>query len=139
MTIDRKKLLKILAYLIAAVFIVDVLAIIFHWYYSFWYFDMIMHFSGGVWLGLAAMWYLSRRNPASFGLSTTTVLQILGIVILFGGGWEVFEALTDYFVVHDFSRFDVLDTLSDLVCDTSGGIFAMGLLAIIMPTKKDTV
>ena len=38
--------------LIFVIFFINYLAMTFHWYSSIWWFDMPMHFMGGLWLGL---------------------------------------------------------------------------------------
>src|SRR3989338_592396 len=89
---DSEKLLQRLVYLIFLIFLVNFVANKFHWYYSIWYFDMIMHFLGGAWLGLVSLWFFSRTSTSeSFRLSPELVLKILLFVFFAGLGWEIFE------------------------------------------------
>ena len=120
---SRNMLFKILACLVISICIVNFFASTFHWYYSIWYFDMIMHFLGGAWLGLLAVWLLLRKSTAleqPYGL----VFKAIVAVFILGAGWELYEALVDYSVVHNFSRFNLGDTFSDVCCDLAGGILA---------------
>ena len=44
---DRKRLFKIAAYLIATLFLLNYAATKLYWYSSIWWFDMPMHLLGG--------------------------------------------------------------------------------------------
>ncbi len=116
--IDRKKLLKTLAYLIFIIFILHFLANKFYWYYSIWYFDMIMHFLGGFWLGLGVFYvFPPKENSINF------IFKILLLVLLVGVGWEVYEVLVNDVIARN--PFNFLDTLSDIFFDLSGGLCAI--------------
>ncbi len=82
---DRKKLLKTAAYLIFLIFFINFVALRLYWYNSIWYFDMIMHFAGGFWLGLALLWIFSNDN-----LSSRLIFKIILIVLLVGVLWEFY-------------------------------------------------
>jgi len=114
---DRKKLTKIIICLILFIFVVNFLANKFYWYSSIWYFDMIMHFLGGFWIGLAFM-YLFPPKDISFKL----IFQTLLFVLFIGVGWEVFEVLVNDVIAKN--PFNYLDTASDIFFDLSGGTFA---------------
>jgi len=124
-----KTLFKIQAALVGSICVLTFLALEFSWYYSLWYFDIIMHFLGGAWLGLFALWLFPRHS----------LFKILAFVFLFGFGWEVYELVVDYAVVHDFSHFDLCDTLSDLVCDMAGGMVAFYIVKGSMLREAHTV
>jgi hypothetical protein len=115
---DRKKLFHTLALLIIFIFLVNLLANKFYWYSSIWYFDIIMHFLGGIWVGILALYFLAPTR-ATFRL----ILKTLGVVLLVGLGWEVFEALVDNAVSKN--GFNILDTSSDIFFDVAGGIVAI--------------
>ena len=115
---DRKKLLKYLLYLILFIFVANLAANKFYWYSSIWYLDMIMHFLGGFWLGLAFLWFLLKEN-LSFALILKIILGVLFVGIL----WEIFELLFNNIVAQN--PFNILDTSSDLFFDISGGLCAI--------------
>lgn len=115
---DRKKLFKILACLIILIFTADFAAHKFHWYFSVWYFDMLMHFLGGFWVALMLIWIWSGR--ASFPkLSANPVFKILSGVLIIGILWEIFELMVNNTIAQN--PFDILDTLSDIFFDLAGG------------------
>ena len=115
---DRKKLLIPIVSLIVLIFVMNFLADKFYWYFSIWYFDIIMHFLGGFWLGLVAVYFFSPRN-----ISNSSVFKILAFVLLVGLGWEVFEIWINNFVGP--MSFNIVDTLLDIVLDIFGGLCAI--------------
>ncbi len=115
---DRKKLFKILAYLIILIFLINFIAGKLYWYFSIWWFDMSMHFTGGFWLGLAMTWLLYTVD-----LSPKFVLKIILSVLLFGVLWEIFEILVNNIIAQN--PFSLLDTISDIFFDLSGGFCAI--------------
>ncbi|MEK9182686.1 MAG: hypothetical protein AAB809_01255 [Patescibacteria group bacterium] len=115
---DRKKLFKHLAYLIFFIFLVNFSANKFYWYYSIWYFDIVMHFLGGVWVGLACIYFFAL-DTISFRL----IFKILLFVLLIGVSWEIFEFFVNKINVQN--PFNVLDTLSDIFLDLAGGLLGV--------------
>ena len=115
---DRKKLQQYLVSLILIIFLTSLLANKFYWYYSIWYFDMIMHFLGGFWVGLLALYFLISPR-----LSTGTVLKILLVILGVGLGWEIFEILVDKALAEN--PFNLPDTVSDIFFDLAGGMVAI--------------
>jgi hypothetical protein len=125
---DREKLLKHLVFLMFFIFIADIIAQKLHWYFSIWYFDMLMHFGGGFWVGLFFIWFFSIKDLPFFRLSFEKIdfkliLKILLFVLFFGILWEFFEIYSHNYIGGD--PFNTLDTLSDVFFDLSGGLFAM--------------
>jgi uncharacterized protein YacL len=119
----RKKLLNKIAILIVLIFIVNLLAMQFFWYSSVWYFDMPMHFSGGVFLGLliAFLFHMQTMRNISVSFSRKLWTTVLFVFII-GFGWEVFEVIVDKFISHNPQN--ILDTMSDMFFDLSGGVVA---------------
>ncbi len=118
---DRKKLSIRLALLILFIFIANLAAMKFYWYYAIWWLDMPMHFFGGLWLGLASLWFFSSPN-SNFTLSTTLMLKVMLGVLLVGVSWELFEVLVNNFSTQN--AFDSFDVASDICFDLAGGFFA---------------
>ena len=118
---ERKKLLKHLLYLILFIFVANFAANKFYWYFSIWYFDIIMHFLGGFWIGLAYFYFFSPKIlPLEF---PQPVFKILAFILLVGVGWEVFELLFNNIIAQN--SFNILDTSSDIFFDLSGGLCAI--------------
>ena len=114
----RKKLPITVLALVFFILIVNYAAMKFHWYYSVPWFDMLMHFLGGLWLGLAFIWLYSAG---------TSYLKIIAGVLLVGVFWEIFELVIHQYFLRE--SFDLPDTLSDLFFDMLGGGVAVFYLA----------
>lgn len=114
---EQRRFLIRLILIIFFIFILNYLAMEFYWYTSMWYLDMIMHFLGGFWIGLSSIYFLSIKD-----LSRNNILKVLLLVFFIGIGWEIFEIQVSNFITNN--SFNVLDTLSDLFFDISGGIFS---------------
>ncbi len=122
---ENKKYLIYILFLIFGIFFMNYAAMKFYWYSSIWYFDMPMHFFGGFWLSLASIWFLNKQKdifslPSSFW--KLVLIYILNVFII-GIFWEVFEIFIDKSITHNY--FNILDTVSDLFFDLSGGFFAI--------------
>lgn len=115
---DRRKLFNRQALLVALIALVNFGAIKFHWYYSLWWFDMPMHFLGGMWVAMLIIWYL---GDSKFSIESVGRV-ILGAFIV-GLAWEVFELLLNEQFVQN--AYDLPDTLSDIFFDLSGAFTAV--------------
>lgn len=121
-TIDRKRLFKTQAYSIILIFILNSIAVKLYFYSSIWYFDMIMHFFGGFWLGLVFLWLFSYKN-SSLELSLELVFKIILSVLVIGVLWEIFEIIFINIIAQ--TSFNSLDTPSDVFFDLAGCVFVM--------------
>ncbi len=115
---DRKKFFIRVAMLIGLIFVLNFVAEKFHLYYSTWYFDMFMHFLGGVWLGMLLIWFFKVDS-----FSLRQVFKVILGVLVIGVAWEIFEFV---FIntVAEFP-FDLADTISDMLFDLSGGFVSI--------------
>ncbi|MEK7104648.1 MAG: hypothetical protein AAB868_01240 [Patescibacteria group bacterium] len=130
---DSRNLLIRLVTLIFLIFLLNYLAMKFYWYSSIWYFDMPMHFLGGLWLGLALIWFFKIKE-----ISWKVILEIILGVLLIGVFWEAFEIIIDKTITGNL--FNVLDTISDIFFDLAGGTFALlYFLKRIMSIEKNIV
>lgn len=110
----------------------------FHWYWEFWWFDIIMHTLGGVWVGSMALWYYYFRKIPPTGIfvprkSFVFALSLASISVI-GVGWELFEFSVDTFIT--LSRHDPVDTASDLFFDAVGSILAVGIFFLVYNKSK---
>ncbi len=88
------------------------------WWYLYWvyeWFDIPMHFLGGVVIALGSRTELFERIMR---LSFRSVWPVIGLVLAIGILWEVFEW---FFVITDMRGY-VVDTTIDLVLDLLGGV-----------------
>ncbi len=124
----RRTALPILMVLgIFFLWIANTLAMKYSWYIIIPWFDMPMHYLGGIWAGMLSLFfiitYVLPRYPTCS--NTQRVLLVIGCVLAIGIGWEVFEFILGKVTYIDFG--DVADTISDLALDTIGGITALAV------------
>lgn len=90
-------------------------------YWTVWWIDMVVHFFGGLTVGLATLWLSSRffdfRKWSTLRLSTTAILGAITIGVL----WELYELYFGITSLSDGIHY-VTDTSSDILMDTIGGI-----------------
>ena len=96
---------------------------ILHLSWTFWWFDMVLHFLGGFWVGMIVFLIWNHY----FGISALSRVKVIVLVIagtlLVGIAWEVFELYFGVTSLSDGAEYNT-DTLSDLVLDVCGGFFA---------------
>ena len=124
---SRNYLLNAIAILVCAIAALHFLAINYYLYWMFWWYDIILHFLGGVFSGLFVLWlrYFSGYLGAHAVPTLPRVFLFVGVsVLIVGIGWEVFE-----WVVGETFRMEGYwkDTIVDVVLDLLGGIAAAGL------------
>jgi len=97
-------------------------ALTFHLYWTTMWFDVVMHFLGGFFIGLLALFtfYISEWVEFPRDHAASILAMTLGSVLLVGLGWELWEV----FVGFTDALEDQVDTYVDLVMDTLGGIAA---------------
>jgi len=95
-----------------AVFHQVALTLSLYWYY--WWFDVLMHFWGGVLLGLL-FYIVTKSRFFSFKPKTTLVLAFLIVITV---GWELFEYLIRFSINGDY----ILDTVIDVFLGIFGGL-----------------
>lgn len=138
----RNSLKKLLFLNIIAIFFVNVIASLLYWYYSIWWFDMPMHFWGGVFIvfGVVYFFYITSKSTESSVLivSTKRLLQIFAYALTIFILWEVFE-----YIVNEKTRaliISPIDSTSDIFFDLAGGAFSVIYLIkkkILVLVSKD--
>ncbi|OGD68506.1 hypothetical protein A2811_02795 [Candidatus Campbellbacteria bacterium RIFCSPHIGHO2_01_FULL_34_10] len=127
----RKELFIFTFILILFIASLNELAVNYYFYWRIWWFDIMMHFLGGLWVGLSALWFyyssgFSKKGGKSIFTKEGTVNKrkmffiSLFSGILIGLGWEIFEFIIEV----DFSNNYIDDTLLDLLMDMIGAIMA---------------
>ena len=120
---ERQEILKRMAKLVFFVFILNFIAGKLNWYISIWYFDMPMHFLGGVFLGFLAFYCAKYFNFDIFNSTfKKQLLYIFFFTLVVGIGWEIYEIMINNLIAQN--PFNTLDTISDLCFDVSGGMMA---------------
>ncbi len=129
----KKGLFIFIFFLILLIAGLNQLAIDLLLYWKIWWFDIMMHFLGGLWIGLASLWiYLFSGYFDSFksfknkDWETILIISILSVFVV-GVGWEIFEFIFEI----DFSNNYIWDTTSDLIMDFVGSFVAASVIMFI--------
>lgn len=91
-------------------------ASIYYLYFLWWWADIVMHFLGGLFIGLSALWWLRFEIPISIRHRIPAFLWALVIVLAVGVSWEIFERVTNSYNAVNYA----LDTATDLLMDIVG-------------------
>ncbi|MBL7045352.1 MAG: hypothetical protein ISR98_02020 [Parcubacteria group bacterium] len=122
----KQKLFKEQFILVAIIALLDFIAINFYLYWTFWWFDIVMHFLGGLWVGLIVLWFFffSGYVYKDIDLVKRSKIFLITIasVLFVGLVWEVWEVWAKLVFINEASYF--VDTPLDLIMDTLGGITA---------------
>ena len=118
--------------LIVGITILYIIGFVFRWNYSLWWYDLLLHFLGGMWVAIAARKFLidplGRITSAKpFFLVT---LMLVALVALVGVTWEIYEFTIDELFFEERARWRAqegnTDTMTDLIMDLLGGSVVSG-------------
>ncbi|MEK7192400.1 MAG: hypothetical protein AAB646_02720 [Patescibacteria group bacterium] len=79
-----------------------------------WFYDLMLHFLGGVWVAGMAFSYLENGQKG-----IELIFLIMGSVALLGVAWELYEYVNFWIGIATLDPLE--DILSDLFADLSGG------------------
>lgn len=101
----------------------------FSWYSGLWWYDMLMHFSGGLMIGTVALVFAFSLRVQWFGIPSSPkygrIMLLVMFAIIF---WEAMEfGLSTY----GGDEFHMLDSLSDMLLGTSGALFILSRSTIL--------
>jgi len=122
---NYKKFPPSLLFFILIIATLHALATYFSWYWSIWWFDILMHFLGGAWIGLVSIWFFFFSNRVEHTLKNkkNIILTAVISVSLIGLLWEVFEfSLSKLIVFNELNS--IIDTATDLFVDILGAFSA---------------
>lgn len=109
------------------VFVLNALASFFYWYQSFVWFDMVMHFFGGIVVTffLVFVFYKTYDIWAMERTFWKAILMNSLIFVLIAVLWEIME----FSVQHAFDIYGALatpaDSVSDIFCGLAGSLLAL--------------
>jgi hypothetical protein len=120
---------------IIAIFILNWLGTHFRLYFQLWWYDVMMHFLGGLWLALSAIWFyffsgvVKEPNTDTF---TKFAVPLLAAALI-GVAWEIFEVLVGAPTLIN----PAFDTVKDLTMDLLGAALAHAWLVAAWKGVKD--
>jgi hypothetical protein len=120
------RLFKYTFWVLAFVGAINYAAIHLYLYWTVWWFDMVVHFSAGVCVGMASVLvyaFYRKMTPSTAQAITTALIGALAIGVL----WEFYELVFHITSLSDGMAY-ATDTSSDILMDLSGGLLG-GLYA----------
>lgn len=127
----KKTLIRNALSIVTALFLFNLLAYQFYWYVSISWYDMAMHFAGGVFLALLIGAHFHKRFR-TLETKEIIVTTLLGVFII-GLGWEYFEYVVQI-MLRPVPFADISDSISDVICDMTGGI--VGTYFVLRAKKR---
>ena len=101
-------------------------------YERFWWFDIPMHFIGGVAIAIATYFLLQhfeQRNLMHINSKVLYFLIVIAIVGLSASAWEIFEFYIDI-LAHAEMQMSLKDTLKDIGVGLLGGSIITSLITL---------
>jgi hypothetical protein len=118
----KSKLFRQAFLLLLCIFFFETIAEFFYFHWEYWWYDVTLHFFGGVCVSMAflSFWYY-LFNLSIEKRERVILFAFIGVLTV-GVLWEIMEIYTGATSFAD-GIFYVRDTVSDLLLDTSGGFF----------------
>lgn len=92
-------------------------------YMTIWWYDSLLHFLGGLWLGLNAVWiYNTQSYVRKFIYRWSSLVIAVSAAICIGVIWEIYEYV--FGIPRSPFMSYPLDVLKDLILDILGGVLA---------------
>lgn len=116
-----------------------ILATFNYWYWTYLWLDIPMHFLGGFWVAMAAVYLIfNYQFPISKEVLSqnflTFLIVILSLVALVGIFWEFYEFLNDFFFSSknytQIFQQGAADTIGDLFFDFLGGLSFLAIFKL---------
>ncbi len=116
----RQLFLYFLLFLASLIAFLHFIAIEFYFYWSLWWYDIVVHFLGGLFIGLGALWIVFFSGFFSYfqySKKRALCVALLSIFVV-GIAWEVFELWAGV----PFTKNYIADTITDIIIDILGAL-----------------
>lgn len=119
---QSNRFLKPIFLMVIAIASMHIIAIIFHLYWSLWWFDKVTHFFWGFWVAMVFLSFSIFKNYINQSNKSYRRFLLISVVfsLVIGVFWEIFEFQAGVTSLQS-SNF-VFDTASDLLMDILGSI-----------------
>lgn len=117
--------------LIIIIALLHIVALEFHLYWLFWWFDMLTHFLGGLWVSLISIWFVFFSGIESFKLvrnKKNVFFTAIISVIIIGVLWEAFEFFSDFPTEINYYKDTAIDIVMDIFGSLVGFLYAIKIL-----------
>lgn len=115
--------------LIVGIAILYIAGFVLRWNYSLWWYDLLLHFLGGMWVAIAAKKFLIK--PINW-IGWRGPIFIIALVALVGVTWEIYEFTIDELFFEERALWRAqdgnTDTMTDLMMDLLGSMVVVGYM-----------
>lgn len=129
---------KFLFWALFSILLVHFMALSFNIYSSIWWFDIPMHFMGGAWVALLFFRIfidiIDKKSLYSLFEISKLVILAIAFAVMIGVFWEFFEFIASR-IFNMYLQGDLIDTMTDLLMDTIGGLFS-GVIGALLLKKE---
>ena len=109
--------------LLVLIAVLHLVALEYFLYWVYTWFDILMHFLGGLFIALSILWFVFESGYVHVARTVNHAVLVAGLSIFFVGvGWEIFEVIAGIPIEDNF----VFDTITDLTMDACGA--AVGII-----------
>lgn len=95
-------------------------------YYRFWWWDILVHGFSAILLGIIGLlmvWILNHNEKVDISLNPVFIcIFSFSFAVAIGVLWEIYEFAIDSFFEADMQKSGLVDTMWDLIVDTSGAL-----------------
>jgi len=113
-------------FLLIFIFIFHYIALAQEYYWSIWWYDMVMHFLGGMWVALFALWLVNTPYLLYFKKFLSSTLSLIVVTFIVGFLWEILE------LILGFTSLAAADYWSDTIIDLIMDVLGAGFIALII-------
>jgi hypothetical protein len=135
MTMDRKVLVAAVV-VIWTIMMLQIAASIWYLYWVLPWYDILMHFLGGLWLGLMVFALAHRFSPDLLRHPVVMILVLVSGTLLIGFMWELLEFFIDILLGTNTFQPDLPDTMADLGFDILGSLVAAAGILVFAKKKS---
>jgi hypothetical protein len=131
-SVSNRRLIYIVFGLTLLIALLHHSALAFFLYFKYWWFDIVVHFLGGLLVGTIIYWLLSYTSKFTSYFRNPSLLLVVLIVLVVGGSWEIFELYAGVLIEENYE----FDTSVDLVMDALGAAAAFFFANITKNTHE---
>lgn len=109
-------------------------------FYKIWWADIALHFSGGIFVGLLALWFIF--NKASLPMQKEKLpfyivfISVISFAALVGVLWEFYEFILDQITGYKSSTIVMQENLKDTMGDLFFDLLGASLSLVFLKFKK---
>jgi len=132
----NKKLLILTLGIALLLAILHIGALMFYWYWFFWWFDILVHFIGGIVAGLLFIYLYGALSSRASSRGESFILIFL-FVLCIGLMWELYEIIIKSTGIWHPDY--LLDTIADIFTDLSGGLSSYLIFSYFFLTNQSVI